>query len=99
MDVTLMTDIEDKFVLRCVENPVQRNGQLNDSQVWTEVASGLGEDTDQFLAHLFGQKRQVFFFNCLHIRWGVNGRKKRFRIHRQLEEIPPAWFGRRHFSR
>ena len=63
MDVTLMTDIENKFVLRRVENPVERDRQLHNSQVWTEVAPGLGEDTDQFRANLFGQTRQVFFFD------------------------------------
>ena len=99
MDVTLMADVEDEFVLRGVEYPVKRNGQLDDSQVRSQVAAGLGENADQFHAHFFGQARQLFLFDCLHVLGAVNGRKKRFRIHRQLEESPPAWFGRRHFWR
>ena len=71
-----MGDVEDELVLRRVEDPVQRDGQLDHSQIWSEVAACLGEDTDQFRAHLFGQTRQVVFSDRLDIRRGINSRKK-----------------------
>ena len=61
------------------------------------MAPSLREDADQLSAHLFGQKRQIFFLEGLHVRRGVNGWQKRLMIHRQQEESPPKRFVQRNF--
>src|SRR6266513_4809238 len=34
VDVPLMTDVHDKSVVRRVKDPMQRNRQLNDAEIW-----------------------------------------------------------------
>ncbi len=99
VDVALVAHVEDEFVLRRVENAVQRDGQFHDAEVRPEMAAGLGEDSDQFVAHLLSEKRQIFFLDSLHVRRGLNGGKERLMFHRQQAENPPNLVGRRNFSR
>ena len=65
VDVTLMADVEDEFVLGGVENPVQRDGQFDYAQIRAEMpADGvgivLGEDADEFLADFLGEFASSF---------------------------------------
>src|SRR5208282_776049 len=59
MDVRLMADIKQKVVFRCVEDIVQGDGQLDNTQVGTKVAPGSREHRDQLLANLAGQFFQI----------------------------------------
>ena len=59
VDVTLMTDIEDKPVLRRVEDAMQRDGQLDDAEIWPEMPAGLRKDFDQLVAHFLRELRQI----------------------------------------
>jgi hypothetical protein len=38
---------------------MQRDGQLDDSEVWAKVAAGLREHFDQLFAHFLGKLREV----------------------------------------
>ncbi len=53
--VGLVPGVEDDPVLRGVEDPVQRQGQLDDAEVGAEVAAGAGDLADQEVADLGGQ--------------------------------------------
>ena len=46
VDVTLMTDVHDESVVRRVEDPVQGNRQFDDTEIWSQMSSGLRKDTD-----------------------------------------------------
>ena len=61
VDVTLVADVEDKLVLRRVENAMQRDGQLDHAEIRPEMAAGLREHLDQLVAHFLRELRQVFF--------------------------------------
>jgi hypothetical protein len=39
---------------------MERNRELDDSEVWSQVATGLGHFVDQKLANLLGQLGQLF---------------------------------------
>ena len=47
VDVTLVADVEDKSVLGSIEDAVQRDGQFDHAEIWTEMAAGLRKDLDQ----------------------------------------------------
>ncbi len=59
VNVSLMADIKQKVVFRCVEDIVQGDGQLNNTEVGTKVAPGSREHRDQLLANLGGQFFQL----------------------------------------
>src|SRR5438477_11729320 len=67
--VTLVTDIHHEAVTRRVENTVERNCQLHDTQVWPQMSSRLGKDLDQLIAHFLRELRQILFAQCLDVRW------------------------------
>jgi len=52
VDVTLMTNVHNESVVRRVKDPVQSNRQFNDTEIWAQMPSGLGKDSDQFLPNL-----------------------------------------------
>ena len=59
MNVSLMADIKQEVVFRCVEDIVQSDGQLDNPEVGTKVPPGSGEHRDQLLANLDGQFFQI----------------------------------------
>ena len=59
VDVALVADVEDELVLRRVENAMQRDGQLDDAEIRSEMAAGLREDLDQLIAHFLRELRQA----------------------------------------
>ena len=60
VDVGLMADVKKKVIRRRVEHPVQGDGQLHHTQIGPEVAAGLAQDTDEFLADLLREPRKIF---------------------------------------
>jgi hypothetical protein len=67
VDVGLVAGVEDDRVVRRVEHPVQRQGQLDDAEVRAEVAPGRGDFMDQELANLSGQIAQFRLREVLQI--------------------------------
>ena len=55
--VALVGDVEDELVVRRVEHPMQRDRQLDDAQVGTDVPAVLGGDRDELLANLLRELR------------------------------------------
>jgi len=53
MNVSLMADIEDEVVFRCVEDVMHGDGQLDHTKIRAKVASGSGEDRDKLVANLY----------------------------------------------
>ena len=79
VDVTLVADVEDKFVLRRFENAMQRDRQLDHAEVRTEMAAGLRQDFDQLVAHFLRELRQILF-------------AQRFDVRRRMDAIEqPRW--------
>jgi hypothetical protein len=68
VDVTLVADIEDKLVLGGLENAVQGDRQLDNAEIWSEVAAGLRQDLYQLLAHFLRKLRQVLLAQRLYVR-------------------------------
>jgi hypothetical protein len=56
-----MTHIEDELVPWGIEDPMKGDGELYNPKVRSQMASSLGENSDQLGAHLFSEKRQIFF--------------------------------------
>ncbi len=54
-----MAGVEDDGVARAVEHPMDRNRELDDAEVRTEMASGSGDGRDQFLANLRTEAGQI----------------------------------------
>ena len=57
--VRLVAGVEQDPVLGRVEDPVQRQGQLDDAEVRAEVPAGTGDLVDQEVADLGGQQREL----------------------------------------
>ena len=55
VDIALVADIENKLVPWRVEDAVQCNRQLDHAKIRPQMAAGLGEDANQFLADFLGQ--------------------------------------------
>jgi hypothetical protein len=60
VDVTLMTDIPDKFVVRRGKNAVQGDGQFDNPEIRAEMPAVFGQFGDQLLAQFFGQSLPLF---------------------------------------
>ena len=78
VDITLVTDIEDKAIARRFENAMQGNGQFDDSEVGAEMPAGLRQNADQFLAHLLGKLRQILLAQSLDVRRAANAFEQRW---------------------
>src|SRR5438128_817306 len=59
MNVRLVADVPDEFVFRGGKNDVQRESQLDDAKVRTQMAAVLGKLRDQLVAHLIRQLDQL----------------------------------------
>ena len=59
VDINLMADIPDEFVLGRVENPMQSEGQFDHAKVGPEMSAVFGEFGDQLVADFFRQLMQV----------------------------------------
>ena len=65
MDIALMTDVKNQFVLRRVENAVQGNRELHHAQVRPEMTADLRKHVDQFVPNLLCELREPFFLKAL----------------------------------
>ena len=62
--VALVPGVEDHRIARGLEDPVQRDGQLDDAEVGSEVAAGLAHVLDQEAADLLGQLAELLRAPC-----------------------------------
>jgi hypothetical protein len=65
-----MADVHNESVVRRVKDPVQRDGQFNHTEIWAQMASRLGKDSDQFFPHVLCELGQILFAE----RFNVGGR-------------------------
>ena len=59
VDIALMGDVEDKLVLGRIEDAMQRQRELDDTQIRADMSAIPGCDGDEFLPDLLGQLRQL----------------------------------------
>jgi hypothetical protein len=59
VDVALVPGVEQQRVARGVEDPVQGQGEFDDTQVRTEVPTGAADRVDQEAADLGGERHDV----------------------------------------
>ncbi len=71
--VRLVAGVPQDAVSRRVEDPVQRDGQLDDPEVRAEVASDAGGGVDQEVAQLRGQCRELADLQTLEISRTLDG--------------------------
>ncbi len=76
MHIGLVADVEDKAIGRRIENGVQRDGQLDHAQIRPEMAAGLGQNGDEFVANLLGQLGKLLHRYFFDIGGGINGIEK-----------------------
>jgi hypothetical protein len=72
MDITLMGDVEDEFVFRCVKYPVKTNCQFNNAQVGPDMATIPGCCGDDAITYLFSKLRQLIRFESLNVFRRIN---------------------------
>ena len=71
----VVADIENEFVLGRVKHPVHRDGQFDHPKVGTQMASGVGQRLDQFLADLGRQLQKLALGEALYIGGTMDLRK------------------------
>jgi hypothetical protein len=54
-----VADIPDEFVLWRFKDPMERERQFNDPEVWPKVSAIFGKDSDQFVTNLLTQLAQL----------------------------------------
>ena len=72
MDVSLVGDVKDEFVIRRGEDLVEGDGQLNDAQIGSEVAAGFGERGDERVPDFRCKIDQFAIGEFFDIAWGMN---------------------------
>ena len=65
--IALVTHVPQEFVLRCRENLMHRDRQLNHAQIRPQVPTGLGQLGDQLLTHLVSQLQQLLLRQLLDV--------------------------------
>src|SRR5215470_10319456 len=59
MNVNLMADVPNEFILGSIENVVERQGQLDNAQIGPKMAAVSGQNGDQFMPDLLGKLLQL----------------------------------------
>ena len=72
VDVTLVADVKQESVLRGVEDTVEGNRQFDDTEVWTEMTSCLGECPDQLVTNFLSESRELGFGDFFQIGGGID---------------------------
>ena len=57
--VALMADVPDELIVRCVEDMMQRDGQLDDAEPCADVTPGARARIDELLADLRGERTKL----------------------------------------
>src|SRR5687767_6463945 len=72
MHVALVARVEDDWVARRVEDPMHRESQLDDSEVRSEVATGLADVFDQEQPDFSAQLLQLIWRQVPQVLWATN---------------------------
>jgi hypothetical protein len=72
VDVALVTDIEKDVVSRRVEDSMEGDRELDDSEVGTEVTSRLGKCSNQLVANFLRKARKLGLGNFLQVGGGID---------------------------
>ena len=72
MDIDLMADIPDEFIMRRAETTMQGDGQLHDTQVRPHMPAVPGEFGDQLLANLLRQQFALAQCQFLYVGWMIH---------------------------
>src|SRR6266851_3278197 len=72
VDVRLMPGVPDDRVLGAVEHTVEGECQLDDPEVWREMAAGPGRLFDEKVADLGGELRELRLVEAAEVRWRVD---------------------------
>jgi len=75
--VGLVTGVPDHLVVRQVERPVERHGQLHHAEARAEMPTLLGNDVDDVLADLVAQAREILRSQSLQVGRGAQAREER----------------------
>lgn len=67
--ISLMPDVPDEPVVRCVEHVMQGDRQFDDAEARTEMAAGHGDRVDHVLTEFGGKLGQVGFRQGAQIGW------------------------------
>src|SRR5439155_21235150 len=89
VDVALMTDIPDEFVLRRGEDGMQRDGQLHHAEIRTEVTAVPGKDRDELVAEFLRQLLQLVQLEFLDVFRAVH--HVEISVHRPRREGLEQW--------
>jgi len=74
--VGLVADVENKAVRRRIEDGVERDRKFNHAEVWPEMAAGLGQNGNQFVADFLRQLGQLLHRDFFDVGGGINGVEK-----------------------
>src|ERR1700731_88170 len=80
VDITLVTDIHDKSITRCVEHAMQSNCQFDDAEIRAEMTTSLRQNFDQLVTHFLSELRQILFAQRFDIRGRTYAIKQARRI-------------------
>ena len=67
MGVALMADIPNQAVIRCIENSVQSNGQLDNAKTSAQMAACFGYGSDSGLAQFVSERFKLLVTKAAHI--------------------------------
>jgi hypothetical protein len=59
MHVALVADVEDKLVLGRGKHAVERDGEFDDTEIWTDVAAVFSGSRDNLIADFLGESREL----------------------------------------
>jgi len=80
MNVALVRYVEYELVFRSIENQVHRHGELDDSQIGTEVSAVVGSDGDQAFSNLCRKILKLVFAQGAQFRGLLNFTENRIGI-------------------
>ena len=72
MNVGLVTDVPNEFVLRSRKNNVQCQGQFHYAEIGAEVAAILGKLGDQLVAKFVRELQQLWLRQLLYVGWVID---------------------------
>jgi hypothetical protein len=61
-----VADVEKEVICGGIENPVKRNGQLDNTQIWSQMAASLAQDANQLFPYLLRKLGEIlnrYFFD------------------------------------
>ena len=71
MRVGLVPDVPYQPVFRCIENPVQRDGQFHGTQACRQVPAGAGDRFNQELAQFGGELDELGILQTMQVGRGI----------------------------